>query len=71
MAPSVALSWQKQAEQLRKDGNHYFKKDRFGAAIEAYTEVLLVLCKKDSFFIMAGGLFFACFIILNSFMGLV
>lgn len=29
----------KQAEQLRKDGNVYFKKDRFGAAIDAYTEV--------------------------------
>ncbi|XP_024024208.1 E3 ubiquitin-protein ligase CHIP [Morus notabilis] len=43
MAPSVALSWQEQAEQLRKDGNHYFKKDRFRAAIEAYTEAI-TLC---------------------------
>ena len=39
MAPSVALSSMRQAEQLRKDGNHYFSKDRFGAAIDAYTEV--------------------------------
>lgn len=40
MVPSVALSSSvKQAELLRKDGNHYFKKDRFGAAIDAYTEV--------------------------------
>lgn len=28
-----------QAELLRQDGNTYFKKDRFGAAIDAYTEV--------------------------------
>ncbi|KAK8475608.1 hypothetical protein V6N13_055246 [Hibiscus sabdariffa] len=33
----------KQAEQLRKDGNLYFKKDRFGAAIDAYTEAI-TLC---------------------------
>lgn len=33
----------KQAEQLRKDGNVYFKKDRFGAAIDAYTEAI-TLC---------------------------
>nr|DAD38776.1 TPA_asm: hypothetical protein HUJ06_013098 [Nelumbo nucifera] len=33
----------KQAEQLRKDGNTYFKKDRFGAAIDAYTEAI-TLC---------------------------
>jgi STIP1 family protein 1 len=31
----------KQAEQLRQDGNFYFKKDRFGAAIDAYTEDFL------------------------------
>lgn len=29
----------RQAEQLRINGNNYFKKDRFGAAIDAYTEV--------------------------------
>ena len=29
----------KQAEKLRINGNAYFKKDRFGAAIDAYTEV--------------------------------
>ncbi|XP_057732188.1 E3 ubiquitin-protein ligase CHIP [Arachis stenosperma] len=33
----------KQAEQLRIDGNAYFKKDRFGAAIDAYTEAI-TLC---------------------------
>ncbi|KAK6937865.1 hypothetical protein RJ641_031373 [Dillenia turbinata] len=33
----------KQAEQLRQDGNTYFKKDRFGAAIDAYTEAI-TLC---------------------------
>ncbi|KAL2933339.1 E3 ubiquitin-protein ligase CHIP [Bienertia sinuspersici] len=33
----------KQAEQLRQDGNIYFKKDRFGAAIDAYTEAI-TLC---------------------------
>lgn len=32
-----------QAELLRQDGNTYFKKDRFGAAIEAYTEAI-TLC---------------------------
>lgn len=32
----------KQAEQLRIDGNTYFKKDRFGAAIDAYTEVFFL-----------------------------
>ncbi|GLT64839.1 hypothetical protein SLA2020_373060 [Shorea laevis] len=32
-----------QAEKLRKDGNSYFKKDRFGAAIDAYTEAI-ALC---------------------------
>ncbi|KAG5567198.1 hypothetical protein RHGRI_002677 [Rhododendron griersonianum] len=30
----------KQAEQLKKDGNSCFKKERFGAAIDAYTEAL-------------------------------
>lgn len=35
------LSPAKQAELLKKDGNSYFKKDRIGAAIDAYTEVLL------------------------------
>ncbi|KAL7201143.1 hypothetical protein ACSBR1_032951 [Camellia fascicularis] len=40
MAPTVAVATaSKQAEQLRQDGNTYFKKDRFGAAIDAYTEV--------------------------------
>ncbi|GMN50226.1 hypothetical protein TIFTF001_019380 [Ficus carica] len=44
MAPTAALSSAlKQAEQLRKDGNHCFKKDRFGAAIDAYTEAI-TLC---------------------------
>ncbi|GAA0173279.1 hypothetical protein Leryth_000819 [Lithospermum erythrorhizon] len=33
----------KQAEQLKQDGNFYYKKDRFGAAIDAYTEAI-TLC---------------------------
>ncbi|KAJ8421415.1 hypothetical protein Cgig2_023590 [Carnegiea gigantea] len=33
----------KQAEQLKQDGNTYFKKERFGAAIDAYTEAI-ALC---------------------------
>uniref|UniRef100_M1BSL0 RING-type E3 ubiquitin transferase n=1 Tax=Solanum tuberosum TaxID=4113 RepID=M1BSL0_SOLTU len=33
----------KQAEQLKQDGNHYFQKNRFGAAIDAYTEAI-TLC---------------------------
>ncbi|KAK7339088.1 hypothetical protein VNO77_19731 [Canavalia gladiata] len=37
------LSITKQAEQLRLDGNNYFKKERFGAAIDAYTEAI-TLC---------------------------
>uniref|UniRef100_A0A7N1A413 E3 ubiquitin-protein ligase CHIP n=1 Tax=Kalanchoe fedtschenkoi TaxID=63787 RepID=A0A7N1A413_KALFE len=37
------LSAAKQAEQLRQDGNLYFKKDRLGAAIDAYTEAI-TLC---------------------------
>ncbi|GFQ00126.1 E3 ubiquitin-protein ligase chip [Phtheirospermum japonicum] len=40
MSPIAAA---KQAEQLRQDGNSYFKKDRFGAAIDAYTEAI-TLC---------------------------
>ncbi|KAL2488301.1 E3 ubiquitin-protein ligase [Forsythia ovata] len=42
MSPTVA-SAAKQAEQLRIDGNSYFNKDRFGAAIDAYTEAI-TLC---------------------------
>ncbi|CAA0842444.1 E3 ubiquitin-protein ligase CHIP [Striga hermonthica] len=37
MSPIAAAE---QAEQLRQDGNTYFKKDRFGAAIDAYTEAI-------------------------------
>lgn len=37
MGPNAAVV--KQAELLRIDGNNYFKKNRFGAAIDAYTEV--------------------------------
>ncbi|KAI8574199.1 hypothetical protein RHMOL_Rhmol01G0336300 [Rhododendron molle] len=33
----------KQAELLKKDGNSCFKKERFGAAIDAYTEAI-TLC---------------------------
>ncbi|KAM6591890.1 hypothetical protein CsatA_014495 [Cannabis sativa] len=43
MGPGMGLSPAKQAEQLRKDGNHYFKKGRFGAAIDAYTAAI-TLC---------------------------
>ncbi|XP_057964969.1 E3 ubiquitin-protein ligase CHIP isoform X4 [Malania oleifera] len=44
MSPTVVpSSVAKQAELLRKDGNNYFKKDRFGAAIDAYTEAI-TLC---------------------------
>ncbi|XP_022771550.1 E3 ubiquitin-protein ligase CHIP-like isoform X3 [Durio zibethinus] len=44
MGPGLALNAvARQAEQLRKDGNNYFKKDRFGAAIDAYTEAI-TLC---------------------------
>ncbi|KAJ0791351.1 putative tetratricopeptide-like helical domain superfamily [Helianthus annuus] len=32
-----------QAEQLKQDGNLYFKKNRLGAAIDAYTEAI-TLC---------------------------
>ncbi|KAK9282395.1 hypothetical protein L1049_005312 [Liquidambar formosana] len=39
-APSSAT---KQAELLRQDGNLYFNKERFGAAIDAYTEAI-TLC---------------------------
>ncbi|GAU37314.1 hypothetical protein TSUD_354710 [Trifolium subterraneum] len=41
MAPNAAAV--KQAELLRNDGNIYFKKARFGAAIDAYTEAI-TLC---------------------------
>ncbi|PWA50228.1 zinc finger, RING/FYVE/PHD-type, acetyltransferase A, auxiliary subunit [Artemisia annua] len=34
-----------QAEQLKQDGNLYFKKNRLGAAIDAYTEAI-TLCPK-------------------------
>ncbi|KAJ7961625.1 E3 ubiquitin-protein ligase CHIP [Quillaja saponaria] len=45
MGPNAgSLSWAaKQAEQLRINGNSYFNKDRFGAAIDAYTEAI-TLC---------------------------
>ncbi|MCD7459544.1 hypothetical protein HAX54_041224 [Datura stramonium] len=44
MPPIVASSaMAKQAEQLKQDGNNYFQKNRFGAAIDAYTEAI-TLC---------------------------
>ncbi|KAK8466613.1 hypothetical protein PHAVU_008G134500 [Phaseolus vulgaris] len=45
MPPNVEYlsSVAKQAEQLRVDGNNYFKKERFGASIDAYTEAI-ALC---------------------------
>ena len=39
MSPTAA----KQAEQLRLDGNSYFKRGFFGAAIDAYTGVIYLL----------------------------
>lgn len=41
MSPTVTAA--KQAEQLRQNGNTYFKKGRVGAAIDAYTEAI-ALC---------------------------
>nr|ADE76424.1 unknown [Picea sitchensis] len=45
MAPGldVPVNVAKQAEILKQDGNTYFKKDRLGAAIEAYTQAI-TLC---------------------------
>eukprot|EP01018_Ginkgo_biloba_P025030 Gb_03039 [translate_table: standard] len=43
MAPGGVVSVAKQAELLKQDGNNYFKKDRLGAAIEAYTQAI-TLC---------------------------
>nr|GEW22196.1 E3 ubiquitin-protein ligase CHIP-like [Tanacetum cinerariifolium]GEW31533.1 E3 ubiquitin-protein ligase CHIP-like [Tanacetum cinerariifolium] len=42
MAKGV-ISASDQAEQLKQDGNLYFKKNRLGAAIDAYTEAI-TLC---------------------------
>ncbi|URD72932.1 Ubiquitin-protein ligase [Musa troglodytarum] len=42
MAP-VPASVARQAELLKQDGNNYFKKERLGAAIDAYTEAI-TLC---------------------------
>lgn len=36
---AVSAMAAKQAERLKEDGNSCFKKERFGAAIDAYTEV--------------------------------
>ncbi|ERM99801.1 hypothetical protein AMTR_s00099p00158360 [Amborella trichopoda] len=41
--PPVPSSVAKQAELLKQDGNTFFKKDRLGAAIDAYTEAI-TLC---------------------------
>lgn len=45
MAPGLDVPGNvaKQAELLKQDGNTYFKKDRLGAAIEAYTQAI-TLC---------------------------
>ena len=40
---TAVASASEQAELLRQDGNTYFKKDRFAAAIDAYTEAI-TLC---------------------------
>lgn len=41
-----------QAERLKSDGNDYFKRNRFGAAIDAYTEVFLSFLFPQSFLIL-------------------
>lgn len=53
MPPNVEYlsSVAKQAEQLRVDGNNYFKKERFGASIDAYTEVCF--CFFQGFWVAA------------------
>ncbi|XP_042492019.1 E3 ubiquitin-protein ligase CHIP isoform X2 [Macadamia integrifolia] len=43
VAAASVLSAAEQAEQLKQDGNVYFKKERFAAAIDAYTEAI-TLC---------------------------
>ncbi|CAN0899144.1 E3 ubiquitin-protein ligase CHIP [Linum grandiflorum] len=43
MGQGMVLTPAKQAERLKEDGNVYFKKERFAAAIDAYTEAI-VLC---------------------------
>lgn len=43
MAPGWNVNVVKQAELLKQEGNSYFKKDRLGAAIEAYTQAI-TLC---------------------------
>ncbi|XP_054784128.1 E3 ubiquitin-protein ligase CHIP-like isoform X1 [Prosopis cineraria] len=40
----------KQAEKLRINGNTYFKKDRFGAAIDAYTEAITLMPNNPVYF---------------------
>ena len=41
-----------QAEQLKQDGNLYFKKNRLAAAIDAYTEVLFIIFLYKFFLLM-------------------
>ncbi|KAL6967956.1 RING-type E3 ubiquitin transferase [Sarracenia purpurea var. burkii] len=56
MAPIVAVcTAAEQAEKLRRDGNNYFKKDRFGAAIDAYTEAI-TLCPNVPVYFMNRAL---------------
>ncbi|KAI4341575.1 hypothetical protein MLD38_026285 [Melastoma candidum] len=43
MGPDEAAA--RQAERLKNDGNEYYRKDRLGAAIDAYTEAI-TLCPK-------------------------
>ncbi|KAI9077730.1 hypothetical protein K1719_040336 [Acacia pycnantha] len=40
----------RQAEKLRINGNNYFKKDRFGAAIDAYTEAITLMPDNPVYF---------------------
>ncbi|CAL1412165.1 unnamed protein product [Linum trigynum] len=43
MGQGEVLTPEKQAERLKEDGNSYYKKERFAAAIDAYTEAI-ALC---------------------------
>lgn len=58
MSPTVAANAiAKQAEQLKQDGNFCFTKNRFGAAIDAYTEVPFPPLSSVSFLKVVGSCF--------------
>lgn len=70
MAPlPVPASVAKQAEQLKRDGNNYFKKERLGAAIDAYTEVSIqnsIYLKAKNEFVYPCRFFFLLIHFLHS-----